>query len=510
MTNPADIPPPLPWEKRALGVYSMPGGYAGYLHSLRRICEHVVSERLSSPGLASWIKGDFDLKSDNNKDRVAFLLKAGVLESAASHLHLSEYTNRWYETQDDGILIGLLHSRLQFVGEMLAELREGPQPPEELRKAARKYKLHWDSLTQINLRRCWLESARLLEPVDSGRLAITDAGRDLLAMLTVHSPDSQLSPDPLPDSTSTVSDETTKLTAPSEPGDPITDRDPSPAEELAKEIRVASTDSKKPERLEFAVRDAFQFLGFDAEKLGGSGKTDVLVKAPLGRDDSYSVTIDAKTVGSGSLGYGQVDYLTLDAHRKQHKADYSMLVGPDPSGKRLMNLAIDQAVAVLSTDQLANLCIQHADAPLGLENYRALFDSGGAVDLDLIEEEANSLTRLRDLAAEICGTLAEKTKTVGPIGASMLLMVLGQATDQSEIQQVLDTLASPLTWRHPGDRRRGIHPRDCPQSHPTAAPTTRRLASRPLEKQIPREFRLPVGEGFSSGVPAGGRGDVFC
>ena len=443
MTSPTDIPPPLPWEKRAPGVDSMPGGYTGYLHSLRQICEHVVSERPSSPNLAIWIQGHFELSSGSAKARVAFLQKAGVLESATDRLRLSEYANRWYETQDDGILIALLHSRLQFFGEMLVELREEPQSQEELRKAAKKYDLDWNSRTQINIRRGWLESAKLIQPIEKNRLAITDAGRGLLAMLVAHSPDP------------TPTDEITPPPPPPPPDDPPADP---AAEALAKEIREASTDSQNPDRLEFAVRDAFRFLGFDAEKLGGAGKTDVLVSAPMGRDDSYSVTIDAKTVGSGSLGYGQVDYLTLDVHRKQHKADYSMLVGPNPSGKRLMNLAVDQGVAVLSTEQLADLCIQHASAPLGLESYRTLFDTGGAVDMTPIKQAAQDLTRLRDLAAELCAKLVEKTSAFGPLNAGQLLVMLDQPDKPSsaqEIQQVLDTLASPLVGAIQGTADKG-------------------------------------------------------
>lgn len=111
----------------------MPGGYTGYLHSLRQICEHVLSERPSPPDLANWIRRQFELSSGSAKARVAFLRKAGVLESATDQLRLNEYSSRWHLSSDDGILIGLLHSRLQFFGELLAELSEEPRSLEELR-----------------------------------------------------------------------------------------------------------------------------------------------------------------------------------------------------------------------------------------------------------------------------------------------------------------------------------------------------------------------------------------
>ena len=173
----------------------------------------------------------------------------------------------------------------------------------------------------------------------------------------------------------------------------------------------------------------------------------MLIKAPLGKDASYSATIDAKTVGAGSLSDHQVDWVTLDEHRKQHNADHSMLIGPNPSGQRLFNRAVDQTVSVFSTEQLADLCSQHSDAPLGLEDYRALFETGGRVDTTPIAKAAQESTRLRKLAAELCAKLAERTGTFGPLTASQLMVILDQPDKPSsaqEIQQVLDTLAAPL------------------------------------------------------------------
>ena len=135
-----------------------------------------------------------------------------------------------------------------------------------------------------------------------------------------------------------------------------------------------------------------------------------------------------------------------------------MLVGPNPSSGRLMTRAGDQSVAVLSTDQLAELCLQHADAPIGLQDYRALFETGGAVDTTTIANAAQDLTRLRDIAAELCAKLAERTGTFGPLTASQLMMILDQPDNPSsaqEIQQVLDTLAAPLVGAIQGTASEG-------------------------------------------------------
>lgn len=454
MTDPADIPPPLPWEERLKSATSIKGGYSGYLNTLRRICQFVDRERPNHAVLVKWLQDNLNYEEKNSKGILSNLLARGILELTDSQINLSQHARDWYVSEDDGILIAILHSRIRFFGEMLAELRGAPLAIGELLEAAEKYDLYWRTPTQIWQRRGWLESAKLIEPIGNDRLAITDAGRNLLAKLTIHSPGSrpehprpQLPPESQSGSTPFSPPMTTPSTTVSESDGSAAENAPSPAEALAREIRDAATNSKSPDRLEIAVRDALRFLGFDAEKLGGSGKTDVLATAPLGKNDSFTVAIDAKTVGSGSLGDHQVDWVTLEEHRKQHNADYSMLVGPNPSGQRLMNRAIDQSVAVLSTEQLADLCIQHAEAPLGLKDYRALFESGGAVDTTPTSRTAEDLGRLRNLAVELCEKLAERTGAFGPLTASQLMVMVDQPdkpSSEQEIQQTLDTLASPL------------------------------------------------------------------
>ena len=454
MTNPADIPLPLPWDERDKGIVTMPGGYTAYIDALRNICEHVVAGHPTSESLVTRLQSEYELTQGSARHKESFLRKASILEHKGSLLCLTAQASRWHETQDDGLLVALLHSRIQFVGELLAELRDQPRSTEELRQTAKTFGLNWTSKGQVQFRRGWLQSAKLIEPIGNDRLAITDAGRDLLSKLIVHPPGSkpehprsELPPDPTPDSISTSAPETMPSASIDERDDSTADRNLSPAEALASEIRDAATNSKSPDRLEIAVRDALRFLGFDAEKLGGSGKTDVLATAPLGKNDSFTVAIDAKTVGSGSLGDHQVDWVTLEEHRKQHNADYSMLVGPNPSGQRLISRAIDKSVAVLSTEQLADLCIQHAEAPLGLQDYRTLFEVGGAVDTTPTSRTAEDLGRLRNLAVELCEKLAERTGAFGPLTAPQLMVMIDQPdkpSSEQEIQQTLDTLASPL------------------------------------------------------------------
>ena len=232
--------------------------------------------------------------------------------------------------------------------------------------------------------------------------------------------------------------------------------DPCSVDDLATEIEESSTDSQNPRRFEQAVRDAFDHMGFRAELLGGSGRTDVLLTARLGRSDTYKVTVDAKTVGAGHLTDGQVDWATLVEHCTNEGADHSLLVGPDPRGDRLFNRAVGHKVTVLSAQQLAEQCRCHARTPLGLDDYRLLFTTPGKADLKELNKRAERSDWLRELAADICRTLAARGHVFGYHTAHVLWMLRSQAAaTQDELQSVLDTLASPLVGAVHGDPERG-------------------------------------------------------
>ena len=202
MTNPADFPPPLPWEERYSSATSIRGGYTGYLNTLRKICQFVDRERPKRRVLAKWLQDNLNYEEKNSEAILDNLLTRGVLESTDSQINLSQHARHWYESEDDGILIAILHSRIRFLGEMLAELRGTPLAIGELLERAEKYGLNWSTPSQIEQRRGWLQSAKLIEPIDNGRLAITEAGRDLLTKLATHRADSDptgpASPEPLP------------------------------------------------------------------------------------------------------------------------------------------------------------------------------------------------------------------------------------------------------------------------------------------------------------------------
>jgi hypothetical protein len=460
-----DLPSAFHWRDRVKGVAPMPGGYDGYLHSLRSVCQMIDDERPAQADVAVRLAARLGITPTGARQRESFLRRVGLIQVEAGVADVGDWARRWLDSGDDAIIAALMHSRCQLMGELL-QLCEQPRSTDELLAIANDlYVMGWDTKTQIDNRRGWLQSAGMLSGLDDRRVQLTEAGKALLARLDLYLPTS------LSDSFKEASTEDN--CSPEVPAAIILETEvvegggveaefalASGLDRLLVELHRSSTNSSQPDEFERAVRDAFDFLGFRAEWIGGAGKTDVLLDAQLGRDDSYRVIVDCKTSGSGSVHDQQVDWVTLSDHRKQHGADYVALVAPNPSGSRLFDRAKQQDVSVISADQLIGICRQHARSPLSLDDYRELFRTGGAAETGGIDERAEEIDQLVSLAAKLCETIRTRSETFGRLSARDLYLILGDdpiadGITEDQIQLVLDGLANPLVGTVDGTKSTG-------------------------------------------------------
>ena len=149
---------------------------------------------------------------------------------------------------------------------------------------------------------------------------------------------------------------------------------PLPAEFISQELQAASIDSSNSERLKRAVADPMRFFGFEVEEIGGPGRTDVLAVAPLGIS-RFSVVLDAKASAKGKVTEAQIDWLAIQRHRSQERADFAVLVGSAFAGGQLQSHAKDFGVSLLKIDELVELVGLHAIRPLSLVDLRAVIES---------------------------------------------------------------------------------------------------------------------------------------
>jgi hypothetical protein len=165
-------------------------------------------------------------------------------------------------------------------------------------------------------------------------------------------------------------------------------------EALVEELSAAASDSRGPERLELALAEAFRHLGFEAERIGGAGRTDVLLNASLGLH-RYRVVIDAKSTNRTRVSDAQVDWLSIRTHRERERADYAAVIGPEFAGGNLTDRAREFDVALLSVPDLLQVIELHAMAPFTLVELRTLFDAKADIRASLASLRAAANARAR-------------------------------------------------------------------------------------------------------------------
>ena len=301
----------------------------------------------------------------------------------------------------------------------------------------------WTTKAQIQRRRAWLQSAGAIHADDDGRLSLTEQGRSLLERLQLHEPADTGDPQAVENPPPVDDDEPASDLAPVD----VVEHDE--VEALVDELLSSAIDSGAPDRFEHAIAKAFTFLGFRAVKVGGSGKTDVIADADLGRDDSYRVIIDGKTTAREAVGDNQIDWDTIDDHRALHKADYVVVAGPAFTGSRVANRANGHHATLVTAGDLAELVRQHALMPLSLDAYRELFDAGtGEVELESLTESVEAAQRFLDISIAALRHIEGHVSDVGALSARDLYLLLRSEPElqagEAEIQAALDALVSPL------------------------------------------------------------------
>jgi restriction endonuclease Mrr len=195
-----------------------------------------------------------------------------------------------------------------------------------------------------------------------------------------------------PESSETVSPATENPTrAPIVDGQPTHASPPSqgylrpivdPVETLCQRLVATQRQSQAPTLFEEAITEAFDFLGFEAQHIGGAGQTDVLARASLGQS-SYSIVIDAKSTHTGKVPDSQISWPVIDRHRQLRAATFAAVIGEDFSGGQLQEFADQYRVTLITTSALLELVRFHASAPFNLHELKELFTNFGRADAAL-------------------------------------------------------------------------------------------------------------------------------
>lgn len=433
-----ELPPVFAWPQRGKDTYPMPGGYDGYIKSLRSLVESVTARPPNRVGLESWMRTEFGSSETNARLGVGFLLRIGVLIERGDLIELSGVTTDWLSTGKVEYLIALLHSRVRYIGEMLQEAIQPRTIAELLGAANDRYGCGWSTTAQIQRRRGWLQSAGMLADIAGERVQTSDAGKRMLDQLALQPPFPTTTP------TVVVHDGGHPTHVAEALPEPMT----SDVEQLILRLMQTGNDGNQHEQFEIETAEAFHRLGFHSQWLGKSGRTDVLLEAELGLGASYRVIVDCKATGRGTVS-NQIDWDTIDEHRALHQADYAVVLAPDFGGGRLSGRAASHQTVLLKIEDLAELLRLHAQTPLTLDDYRLIFTSRDTNNpTAAVAEIAEEARRRLDLTSALVELLKVRGPRMGPMTARDFFGALIDRSDlpdatSDEIHELLRVLSSP-------------------------------------------------------------------
>lgn len=393
---------------------------------------HLIQAHTNYEAIQLYAKENYGVASSSIKSFMSTLTNLDFVKRQTDQLYaLTGPSDKWLRNSSPVELVCCIHKKFLYVLELLSELDGQVLGYKELLAIGKvSYGLDKISTEEIRKRVSILKSANLVRNISLDKFTITKRGQLLLGEFNLQERRIQNAANSQKDRTPTSS-----------------------TDALFTELRLAAKDSMNPDRFEWAIKSAFETLGFAATRLGGSGKTDVLIHTPGSPKTSFSVAVDAKSTASDSVSDAQIDFDTLEEHRKKHSADYSMVVGCAFRNERLIKRAIEHKVLLLDVDRLEVLIKHHLEVPIKLSSYRQIFEKPGIADISLVDNNRQEIVAYGKLMHAVMSCLI--TESEDPVTEGILrerdiyrsLRDCKETNEQHTIEAITDMLhflSSPL------------------------------------------------------------------
>lgn len=392
----------------------------------------LISGGKSSEQITEYAVEHYAIASSSLKSFFSTLTNMTIVERKTATIYdVTDIARLWSEKEQIIDLLCIMHKQFGFMFEMLSVLDERSLSNKELAALAKvSYGFERENIDEIRKRVAIFQAAKLIRNDSVDKYTITYRGKKLLGLIKLEKP----------------------ICAKTEV-ECNNEQENTQDLQFFTELRLAAKDSSNFERLEKLVKVAFEKLGFEAQWLGGSGKTDVLVRAAGNSFTTYSVTIDAKSTMSGNVTDGLVDFDTLEEHRRKHKADFSAVVGGSFQNERLIKRAIEHSVVLIDIDTLETLIRNHLEVPIQVTTYKRLFETPGIANVMCLEEERERVTRYGNLLHAVmdCLVAEREDEVTGGIlqERDIYRSLRGNESftcvpNIDEISAMLQFLASPL------------------------------------------------------------------
>ena len=395
-----------------------------------RVITQAASERISKVDFFNFIEEEFKLKASSVESMLPFLKVSGLIEEVGRNVYLATPAAKaWLETGYDLDFIRILHSKMQFVGEMI-QAAENDIVRNDIYAQATLYGLNAEKARWIV---GFLLEAGLLEEPQYLHLKATPIGMCFASSL------------PLAEKMVVEIEETDIF----DKGESVTD---SSIGELGQIINRLQSSSRDPGAegkasgvaFEEAIAGIFRFMGFEAERIGGSGDTDVIVRWQDEEGKSVTAIIDGKSKSGGQVSHGDISDVAIDTHKDKHNADFVAIIGPGFSGDTIRNHARKKAFALITDTQLIE--IAHASRSMGLSLQEIALAFQVPNGLSQLDELISSKQRELEIISTLISKFCREQEILGGLSPRDLFLLLRDTNvspSLKELTNVFETLSKP-------------------------------------------------------------------
>ena len=395
-----------------------------------RLIIQAASERITRVDFFHFIEEEFHLKASSVESMLPFLKASGLLKEVGRNVYsATAAANAWLETGNDIDFIRILHSNMQFVGEMI-KAAENDIVRNDLYSQAKPYGLNADKARWIV---GFLLEAGLLEEPQYLHLKATPIGMRLASSLP-------LAGKPVEELRDVDTAQREKEMTSSLMGelDSIIER-------LVRSSRDPVAEGQSPGvAFEEAIARIFRFMGFNSERIGGSGDTDVIVRWQDDEGMMIIAIVDGKSKSNGQVSHSDISDVAIDTHKEKNNADFVGIVGPRFSGDTIRNHARKKAYALITDEQLSEIARASESIGLSPQEIALVFQVPNGISQ--LDELIASKQRELEIISIVISTLNREQEILGGL-SSRDLFFMSRDTSVSpslkELLSVVEILSNP-------------------------------------------------------------------
>lgn len=388
-----------------------------------RVLTQFALERVSRADLFQFVENEFNLKKSSAESMLPFLKASGIIEEVGRNIYIATPAAKaWCETGDDLDFVRILHAHMRFVGEMI-KAAENDIVRNDLYAQAKVYGLNTEKSRWIA---GFLLEAGLLEEPQYLHLRATSLGKCFAAELPLEEEGVCETKEEINEDNNCIDSSIT-----------LTDKN----EQIFEQLHTASIDPSAEGKasgvaFEEAIANVFNFMGFDAKRIGGSGDTDVIVRWKDNEGKNIIAIVDGKSKSSGSVSHSDISDVAIDTHKEKNNAEYVAIIGPGFSGDTIRNHARKKGFALITDAELIEIARMSCSLGLSLQEIALIFQVPDG--LSRLEELIAARQREMDIITYVVSMFEKEQDMLGSLSARDMYLLLRNTDVSPSLEELLD------------------------------------------------------------------------